>query len=581
MTKFFIKTFGLSEKGAKDLVKASNWMAVINILIMLLNALAFWYLKDTVMPTLNGDSIKFKLGLYIGFSIFMFITMVISNYIQYNVTFVSAYEESATKRITLAEALREIPLSFFGKRDIADLTTTIMKDAQTLETVFSHFVPELFGSIISTVLIALSLFLFNVKIALAMFWVVPISFALCILTRKLQNSYAIKSKNIQLGYLDKMQECVENIKDIKANDREEAHFKVVKEKLVAYEKSSVLGELVTGICVVSAQMILKLGIGTTMVVGVYLLLNNEIDVLTFLVFLMVVTRVFEPLVGALMNLAAVYNSLISVDRMRVLENEEVQTGKKEMKNIGYDVEFKDVVFGYNEKETVLDGISFVAKQGEVTALVGPSGGGKSTAIKLAARFWDINKGSINIGGEDISQVHPEELLKNISIVFQDVTLFDNSIMENIRVGRKTATDDEVVEVAKQARCHDFIMELPNGYDTLIGENGSSLSGGERQRLSIARALLKDAPIILLDEATSSLDINNETQVQTAISNLIKNKTVMVIAHRMRTIAGADKIVLLKDGKIMQEGRHGDLIKSHGDYKDMVELQTESINWQLN
>ncbi len=580
MKNYFKKTFALSEKGATDLVKASIWTAITNIIIMMLSALLFWFLNDTVIPALNAEAPSYITPVYFGFALFMFAMMIIGYYFQYNAAFLSAYEESANKRISLAETLRKLPLSFFGKKDLSDLTTTIMTDTATLETAFSHFIPELFGSAISTVIVGISLFLFDWRMGLALFWVIPISFFLCIATKKLQDSFNLKSKAVQLSYLDKIQECIENIKDIKSNSRIENHLMDMDEKLKKYEKLTVRGELVTGIFVTSAQMILKIGIATTMLVGVYLLLNAEISILTFLVFLMVSTRIFDPLSGALINLAAIYNSLLSVDRMKELENTEIQNGKASLNNKGYDIAFSNVEFAYNDDEKVLNGVSFTAKQGEVTALVGPSGGGKSTAIKLAARFWDVNGGKITLDGKDISKVEPETLLKSISIVFQDVILFNNTVRENIRIGKKDATDGEVVEAAKQANCHDFIMAMPKGYDTMIGENGCTLSGGERQRLSIARALLKDAPIVLLDEATSSLDIKNETAVQQAISRLTKNKTVIVIAHRMRTIAGADKIVLLKEGKVSQMGKHSELANQKGDYANMVKLQTESMNWKL-
>lgn len=581
IVKIYLKQlFSLSDKGTTDLVKASAWTAITNILIMMLSLLLFWFLNDTVIAVFDQKSPIYKISIYIGFSVIMLGIIIFGYYFQYNAAFVSAYEESASKRISLAETLRKLPLSFFGKKDLSDLTTTIMTDTATMETAFSHFIPELFGSVISTVIVGISLMFFNWKLGLALFWVIPVSFFLCIITKKLQDNFNLKSKAIQLSYLDKIQECIENIKDIKSNCRSENHIKDMKEKLDMYEKSSVKGELGTGIFVTSAQMILKVGVATTMLVGVYLLLNSEISIFTFLIFLMVATRIFDPLFGALINIAAIYNSLLSVDRMKEIENTNIQTGKLNLENKGYDIVFSNVEFGYNNSEQVLNGVTFTAKQGEVTALVGPSGGGKSTAIKLAARFWDTDKGKITIGGDDISKVEPESLLKNISIVFQDVTLFNNTIRENIRIGKKGALDEEVEKVAREANCHDFIMAMPNGYDTMIGENGCMLSGGERQRISIARALLKNAPIVLLDEATSSLDIKNENLIQQAISRLTKNKTVIVIAHRMRTIAGSDKIVLLKDGKVSQMGNHIELIKSPGDYLNMIKLQTESINWKL-
>ncbi len=483
-------------------------------------------------------------------------------------------------RISLAETLRKLPLSFFGKKDLADVTSTVMGDVTMMENAFSHFIPGFFGSIISTVIMGLGMFIFDWRLALSLTWVIPVSFILCIATKKLQDYYTVKTKTIQLTYLDKIQECLENVKDIKANNREKSHLEIMNAHFDSHEKSSIKAEFVTGVFVSLAQMILKLGIATTMIVGVSLLATGEVTLLTFLVFLMIASRIYDPLAGALVNLAGIFIALKSVDRMKEFENTKVQTGKENMSPNGYDICFEDVKFAYDTSETVLDGVSFTAKQGEITALVGPSGGGKSTAMKLAARFWDISSGSITIGGEYVNAIEPETLLKEISIVFQDVTLFNNTVIENIRIGRKGATDDEVMQAAQDAMCHDFIMSMPDGYNTLIGENGSKLSGGERQRLSIARALLKDAPIVLLDEATSSLDIQNESAVQKAISRLTKNKTVIVIAHRMRTIAGANKIVLLKDGRVAAQGKHGELIKTSNDYENMINLQTESMNWTL-
>ncbi len=553
---------------------------LINIIVIAINVPLYLFLHNTVLPVLNNIAPDYKTSLYILYSLVLFIILIVANYFQFNACYVSAYDVSANKRISIAETLRRLPLSFFSKKDLSDVATIIMNDTTMLETAFSHFVPQLIGALISTTIIGISLLVFNFKMGLSIFWVVPVSFFLVIATRKLQDSSGIKSKSIQLSYLDKIQECIENVADIKSNNRKENHLFVMKDRLEKFENASIKSELVVGILVSLAQMILKLGIGTSMILGIYLVANGDINVLFFLFFLMLVTRVFEPLSLALINLAAMYISLLSVNRMKELENTKIQTGRESMSNNGYDIEFSNVSFSYHTNETVLDNISFVAKQGEVTALIGPSGGGKSTAVKLASRFWDIDSGSITIGGENISEIDPETLLKNISIVFQDVILFDNTIIENIHIGRKSATDDEVIEVAKKSSCHNYIMALPKGYDTLIGENGCTLSGGERQRLSIARALLKDAPIVLLDEATSSLDVKNEIAVQQAIANLTKNKTVIIVAHRMRTIIGANKIVLLKEGEISQMGVHEYLIKQKGDYANMIDLQMETINWQL-
>ncbi len=580
MKTYLQKTFALTKLGASELLKASIITVFINIAIMAISAIAYYFIQDTLLPILAGTAPVYTILVYLGYAIFIFLLLAVLYYFQYNFCFISAYDESANMRISLAETLRKLPLSFFGKKDLADLTTTIMNDVTMMENAFSHFIPNFIGSIISTTIMGIAMFAFDWRLALALTWVIPVSFLLCIATKKLQDYFTLKTKTIQLTYLDKIQECLENVKDIKANNREKAHLDIMDNHFDNHEKASIKAEFITGTFVNLAQMILKVGIATTMIVGASLLATGEITLLTLIVFLMIAARIYDPLAGALVNLAGIFISLKSVERMKEFESTKIQTGQEQMSPKGYDINFDNVQFSYDSSETVLNGVSFTAKQGEITALVGPSGGGKSTAMKLAARFWDIDSGKISIGGEDVHGIEPETLLKNISIVFQDVTLFNNTVLENIRIGRKGASDDEVIAAAQNAQCHDFIMAMPEGYNTLIGENGSKLSGGERQRLSIARALLKDAPIVLLDEATSSLDIQNESAVQQAIARLTKDKTVIVIAHRMRTIAGAHKIVLLKEGKVAAEGRHSELLAQSADYANMIMLQTESINWVL-
>ncbi len=581
MRKFLQKTFALTEKGAGELFKASIITVFINVVIMALSGIAYYFIQETLLPILDGIAPVYTVLVYVAYAVFILVLLAILYYFQYNFCYISAYEESANMRISLAETLRKLPLSFFGKKDLSDLTSTIMGDVTMMENAFSHFIPGFIGSIISTTVMGIGMFLFDARLALSLTWVIPVSFLMCVASKKIQDYFLLKTKAIQLTYLDKIQECLENVKDIKANNRQSAHLDIMNTHFDDHEKASIKAEFITGTFVNLSQMILKVGIATTMIVGVTLLASGEITLLVFLVFLMIASRIYDPLAGALINLAGIFISLKSVERMKEFENTKIQTGVDTMSPNGYDINFEDVKFSYDTSETVLNGVSFTAKQGEVTALVGPSGGGKSTAMKLAARFWDIESGKITIGNEDVNRIEPETLLKDISIVFQDVNLFNNTVMENIRIGRKGASDDEVVDAAKNAQCHDFIMSMPDGYNTLIGENGSKLSGGERQRLSIARALLKDAPIVLLDEATSSLDIQNESAVQKAISRLTKNKTVIVIAHRMRTIAGANKIVLLKEGGVSAEGTHGELLKKSDDYENMIRLQTESMNWVLS
>lgn len=580
MTKYFQRKFALSEQGAKDLTKASFCCCFANIGIMCSIGILYLLLAQTVNHLYDGQKPDLNIGLYVGLSVGVLVLIYVLNLIQYNATFVASYSESATQRITLAEKLRKLPLSFFGNRDLADLTTTIMADTAGLETAFSHFVPELFGSLASTILVCVGMFFMDWRMGLALIWVVPVSFSITIATKKIIDRSNRKTKNIKMTAADGIQEYIETIKDIKANNQIQKHLSLLRKKLNHFEKSSIKSELTVGIFVTSAQMILRVGIATTVIVGVTLLAQGQIDLLLFLAFMMAATRVFDPLSGALINLAAIFNSLLQVERMKEMEQFPVQQGTKEAVYHGSDIAFHNVHFSYNTGETVLNRVSFLAKQGEITALVGPSGGGKSTACKLAARFWDVNNGTITLGGTDISKVEPETLLQQYSIVFQDVLLFNNTVMENIRIGRKSATDQEVLAAAKAARCDEFVLKMPNGYQTMIGENGSMLSGGERQRLSIARALLKDAPVILLDEATASLDVENETLIQDAISKLVRNKTVIVIAHRMRTVAGADKIVVLKDGQVAEYGKPYELINKNGIYANMIKLQSQSEQWTV-
>ncbi len=577
MIKKLQHKFALSERGAKDLIQGIIACAVQNISFMFPVGLLYFFVNDL----LNGGIKSEKIWFYIVGCIVALALIFAVTYWQYNSTFLATYVETGTRRITLAEKLRKIPLSFFGKKDLADLTSTIMADCTYLETAFSHFIPPFIGAMISTVVIAISLFFFDWRMAIASLWVLPVAFAIIGLSSKVQKSLSRKSMDAKMACADGIQECIETIQDLKANNAEQSYMAGLDTKIDNVEKRSIISEFGTSTFVVSAGLVLKLGIATTALVGSILLVNGQLDVLTFFMFLLVVSRLYDPMQSALQNLAAIISTNTNVARMNEILDHDVQTGDTKLTNKGYDVEFKNVEFSYNNKENVLKDVSFTAKQGEVTALIGPSGGGKTTVSRLAARFWDINKGKITVGGMDISKIEPETLLSLYSIVFQDVTLFNNTIMENIRLGKKDATDEEVLLAAKLANCDEFVSKLPDGYNTDIGENGCQLSGGERQRVSIARAFLKDAPIILLDEATASLDVENETLIQTALSRLIKDKTVIVIAHRMRTVAGADKIVVLSDGVVAEEGTAESLKKSNGIFVHMMNLQSESSNWKLN
>ena len=581
MKRYFQKKFALSEQGAADLSKAVVACALTNIGLLLPMGLLMVFLEQMFLPLMGEAGVSFGLPVYLLCCALLLVILFGLEYVQYNATFLASYRESANMRVRLAQRLRELPLSFFGKRDLADLTTTIMSDSASIETAFSHFIPELIGAVVSTVLVGVGLWCVDWRMAIALLWVVPVAFVLAVGTRPLVDRLERKKKDVILAASDGIQECIENIQDIKANNRREAYLAGLEEKLRLSEKITIRLELFNGILVMGAQMVLRVGMATTVLVGAMRLGAGKLSFLMFLMFLIAATRLYLPLSSSLQNLSAVYSTLLVVERMKAIEEQPVQTGTKEPLYQGYDLTFDHVGFAYENGKTVLKDVSFTAKQGQVTALVGPSGGGKSTAAKLAARFWDVQSGRILLGGQDVREVEPEILLEKFSIVFQDVVLFNTTVMENIRIGKRKASDEEVLAAARAAQCEEFVSRLPEGYQTVIGENGSRLSGGERQRLSIARALLKDANVILLDESTASLDVENESKVQQAISNLVKDKTVLVIAHRMRTVAGADKIVVLKDGHVFEEGSPRELVqKPDGIYAHMAKLQTEAQEWKI-
>lgn len=569
------KKYALSRQGAKDLVKGCVACFFQYLSLMVPIALLYYLVSDLM----NGYA-GYRKWFYIGGCVVCVILILVTTWFQYNGTFFATYIESGVRRISIAEKLRKLPLSYFGKRDLADLTSTIMNDSAVLETAFSHFIPELVGSVASTTIVALGLFAFDVKMAFAALWVLPVSFAIVLSSSKLQQKLGRKQMDAKMACADGIQECIETVQDLKSNNAENEYLKGLFKKVDNVEKRMIVSEFGNAAFVVSASLVLKLGIASVALTGAYLLTRGELDVLTFFMFLLVASRLYDPLQGALQNLAAIISTKTNIARMKEILDHDVQTGSEQLTNKGYDIQFDHVKFAYDTSETVLEDVSFTAKQGEVTALVGPSGGGKTTVSRLAARFWDASSGKITVGGMDVSKIDPEKLFSLYSIVFQDVTLFNNTIMENIRIGRKDATDEEVIAAAKLANCDEFAMKLPDKWNSMIGENGCELSGGERQRISIARAFLKNAPIILLDEATSSLDVENETLIQSALSRLIKDKTVMVIAHRMRTVAGADKIVVLSDGKVVETGTPDELMKKHGIFAHMSKLQTQGQNWNL-
>ena len=576
MIKALQRRFALSRQGAVDLIKGCIACVIQDISFMLPVGLLYTFVMDIMNGGVNGS----RIALYAAGVLVCLCFIFVVTYFQYNATYLATYVESGVRRISLAEQLRKISLSFFGKKDLADLTNSIMGDCATLETAFSHYVPALAGSLISTTLIAVCLFVYDWRMALAAVWVLPVAFTITFFSGRIQEYFNRKSVAANVALESGVQECIESLQDLKANNAEEAYLKGLNQKIDYVEKRHIITELGTALFVVSSTLILKFGIATVALVGSVLLVQGEIEIPLFFLFLLVASRLYAPLEGALQNLAAVISTKTNIDRMNEILDQPIQTGNEQLTNRGYDIVFDHVGFAYQTGETVLEDVSFTAKQGEVTALVGPSGGGKTTVSRLAARFWDIGKGKITVGGMDIAQIEPETLLSLYSIVFQDVTLFNNTILENIRIGRKDATDEEVMQAARLANCEEFALKLPDGYNSMIGENGCELSGGESQRISIARAFLKNAPIILLDEATASLDVENETLIQTALSRLIKNKTVLVIAHRMRTVSGADKVVVLADGIVAEQGAPEELMRTGKIYPHMMQLQMMSGSWEI-
>ena len=581
MIKALKNKYALSDQGTKDLLKGIIYSVLANISLMFPVILLAIVLNQLLAPVLGTNAPEISAIVYTVIGIVILAVVFIFHYCQYTATYLGTYDESARRRIGLAEKLRTLPLTFFHQRDLADLTSTIMGDCANFEHAFSHTVPQFFGAVISTGIVCIGLLIFNWQMGLALLWVAPISFAIVILSRKCQEKLSKKHMNARLELAEGIQESLETVQDIKACNQEEDYLRKLDAKMDAAEKAQTSSEMTTASLLTTGQMFLRLGLATVIVVGNSLVVNGDTSLFTYILFLIAASRLYDPLSGAMANMAELFSVQLQVNRLKEIEDYPEETGEKEIRTNGYDITFDHVRFSYEKDKPVLRDVSFTAKQGQVTALVGPSGGGKSTVAKLAAKFYPLDGGRILLGGTDIAPLNSTMLMKNFSIVFQDVVLFNNTIMENIRVGKKDATDEEVIAAAKAAQCDEFISKLPDGYQTVIGENGSTLSGGECQRLSIARALLKDAPVILLDEATASLDVDNETEIQNAISKLVKGKTVLIIAHRMRTVEAADNIIVLSDGIVAENGTHEELMKENGLYHRLVDLQTASANWKLS
>ena len=565
----------------KDFMRGAGFCALANLMLMLPIVVLYFVASDFVRY-LGDPAVGLPgMALYAVGIVAALAVMFVTQMWEYRATYTVVYQESARKRIAIAERLRLLPLSFFGKRDLADLTSVIMKDCSDQERLFSHTMPQIFGMGASTLVFAAMMFAFDWRLAASALWPIPVALVALLLTARVQKSHTAKKNAASLSFVDGLQEYLECHREIRSLNKVGAFQSDLGRRIDRFEREKIGAELAMGVAVCSAQGFLRLGIASVIVVGTMLLVTGRVDFLVFFVYLLAVTRVYDPINVILQAVAELMDMSLSLKRMRAIENEPIQTGSTSFEPQGYDVAFDDVGFAYADGEDVLDGVSFTAREGQVTALVGASGSGKSTAVKLASRFWDVSSGAVFVGGVDVSTVDPETLLSSFSEVFQDVVLFDDTVRENIRLGKKNATDEEVLAAARAARCDEFVERLPNGYDTMIGENGSRLSGGERQRISIARALLKDAPIVLLDEATASLDVENETYVQAALSELLQGKTVLVIAHRMRTVDNADKIVVLEGGRVVEQGSPAELReKPEGRYRRMLELQRESAAWAL-
>lgn len=575
----FQRKYALTDQGVRNTKKGTFWTVIVNLVVMGGVSILYLVMSGFMGALTEGSPLPgsaIVLGLLVLFALLSFVT----HWQQYKATYGLVYNEVKTTRLSLAERLRKLPLGYFGKRDLADLTETIMGDVNRMEHVWSHVLGYLYGAYISTAIIAVCLLVYDWRLAVACLWGVPVAFGLLFGSRKIAARNAERTKKAAVRVSDGIQEALENVREIRATNQEERYLNGLNQKIDEYERVTIQGELGTGLFVNAASVIMRLGVATTILVGANLILSGSIDFMLLFLFLLVITRVYAPFDQSLALIAEMFVSQVSADRMNEIYDTPTAEGAEKFEPKGHDIIFEHVGFSYNEKE-VLHDVSFTAKEGEVTALVGPSGSGKSTCARLAARLWDISKGVIRVGDVDISTVDPEVLLRDYSMVFQDVMLFDDTVMENIRLGKRGATDEEVRAAAKAANCDEFVHRLPQGYNTPIGENGAKLSGGERQRISIARALLKDAPIILLDEATASLDVENETKVQGALSRLLAGKTVLVIAHRMRTVEAADKIVVLADGRVAEEGTPAELMDKNSLYRRMVELQRQSAGWRLN
>ena len=570
MIRYFQNRFALSEKGAKDLRRGIFFSTLLNVALMLPPSYLFFFLMEYV--DVRRAAPPQSLWLYLLLALVALCIMFVVSRWQYNSTYVTVYAESAQRRITLAEKLRRLPLAFFGEHNLSDLTSTMMEDCAQLEETFSHAVPQLFAAGTSVVVVGIGLFSYDWRLALAVYWPVPLALLVLLLSVRSIDKAFTKHYKVKRALTEQIQEGLECVQEIKAYNGEEVYDRQLDERLNVYEKALVSSELVTSSLVNVSAVLLKLGMPSVLLLGAWLMQRGDVSLFVYLAFVLVSAMVYNPIQDVCTHMVVLSYLDVRIKRMRQIEAMPTLGGSKDVEVNGYDIAFRGVSFSYETGKQVLHDVSFTARQGQVTALVGPSGGGKSTAAKLAARFWDVDEGEVTLGGKNIAEMDAEALLKNYAVVFQDVLLFNASVADNIRIGKRNATDDEVRQAARLAQCDDFIRSMPQGYDTIIGENGETLSGGERQRISIARALLKDAPVILLDEATASVDAENETKIQAGISELVRNKTVVIIAHRMRTVLNADHIVVLDGGTVREQGSPQELLKENGEFARIVRLQ---------
>ena len=574
----------LTDKGYKDLKKAVAACTITNLSLMLPFTVTIQIFAELLKPMMAQEISWTKMWFLFGCGVVSAILVFLASKNDYKKTYVTSYLEAENSRISVAERIRKLPMSFFNSKDLSELTTNIMADCSTTEHVLSHIIPQLSANAISITIICVMMALFDWRMALSVFITVPVALLVILGSKKTQARLSEKQVEAKLKASDQVQEYLEGIKVIKACGLDGSKFSALDDALRLMKKMAIKMEFITGTFVTGAQMILQAGVGLTVFIGTYLLTGGSIELIPMLMFFVIVVRIYGPVLVEFTLLPELFYHRIATKRMRTLMAVPVMDGEgvKPLKH--WNIDFENVSFGYNvdksREDKVIKNLSVSIPSDAITALVGPSGCGKSTISRLIARFWDVNEGSVKIGGIDVKTLDPEHLMSYMSFVFQDVVLFNDTVYNNIRIGNMEATEEQVMEAAKAACCDGFISALPQGYETMLGENGSTLSGGERQRLSIARALLKNAPIVLLDEATASLDPENEALIQQAISRLIEGKTVIVIAHRLRTISGADKIIVLQEGRLAEEGTHEELMNNKGLYERLYRIQQESLGWSV-